>query len=125
MMRQPPRSTRPDTLVPYTPLSRSPGTASRNNRKAPAVKVDKRPRPPDVTLITDCPIIAQPPMPPKKAATILAPPCPAHSRCLSLSVSVMSSTICSVSGLSGSPTYALARERTKGRRGGDEGGGRG
>src|SRR3546814_4125710 len=65
-----------------------PSTASRNTRKAPAVKLDKRPRPPDATLNTDCPLIAQPPMPPKKAATILAPPCPAHSRRLSLSVSV-------------------------------------
>ena len=84
-----------------------PRTASRNSRKAPAVKVDSRPRPPEVTLMTDWPIIAQPPMPPKNAATMLAPPCPAHSRRLSLSVSVMSSTICAVSRLSSSPTAAI------------------
>jgi hypothetical protein len=29
-----------------------------------------------VTLITDWPIIAQPPMPPNSAAAMLAPPCP-------------------------------------------------
>src|SRR3546814_19975992 len=60
-----------------------PSTASRNNRKAPAVKVDKRPRPPAVTLITDCTIIDHPPMPPMTPATILHPPSPAHSRCFS------------------------------------------
>jgi hypothetical protein len=43
-----------------------------------AVKVESRVRPPDVTLMTDWPIIAQPPMPPTKAAAMLALPCPAH-----------------------------------------------
>ena len=61
-------------------------------------------------MITDCPIIAQPPMPPNSAATIFAPPCPAHSRCLSLSVSVMSSTICAVSSDSSRPTAAIVTE---------------
>ena len=41
---------------------------------APAVKVDNRPLPPDVTLMTDWPIMAQPPMPPTSAAAMLAPP---------------------------------------------------
>ena len=63
-----------------------PSTASKNKSTAPAAKVDRRPRPPDATLMTDWPIIAQPPIPPKNAATILAAPCPVHSRCLSLLV---------------------------------------
>ena len=74
------------------------------------MKVDRRPRPPDVTLITDWPIIAQPPMPPKKAATTLAAPWPAVSRCLLLSVWVMSSTICAVSSDSSRPTAAIVAE---------------
>ena len=44
------------------------------NRKIPAASVDKRPRPPDLTLITDWPIMAQPAMPPRKPAAILAMP---------------------------------------------------
>ena len=46
----------------------------RNSKNAPAKKVESRPLPPDLTLITDCPIIAQPAMPPKNPATILAIP---------------------------------------------------
>src|SRR3546814_2525890 len=45
-----------------------PSTVSRNSRNAPATNVERRLRPPEVTLITDCPIIAQPPMPPNNAA---------------------------------------------------------
>src|SRR5699024_1229082 len=37
----------------------SPKTIIKNNKNAPATKVDKRPRPPDFTLITDRPINAQ------------------------------------------------------------------
>ena len=40
----------------------------------------RQPRPPDFTLITLCPIIAQPPMPPKKPVTVLATPWARHSR---------------------------------------------
>src|SRR5690606_12204571 len=58
------------------------------NKKTPALKVDSRPRPPDFTLIIDCPIIAQPAMPPINPLQILAMPCPLHSRNLSLGVSV-------------------------------------
>ena len=36
-------------------------------RQTPATSVDRRVRPPDFTLITDCPIIAQPAMPPTQA----------------------------------------------------------
>jgi|GEM_PF-6868722 len=90
--------------------TQGPSTASRNSRKAPATKVDSRPRPPELTLITDWPIMAQPPMPPNRAATMLALPWPAHSRRLSLSVSVMSSTICDVSSDSSRPTAAIVSE---------------
>ena len=36
------------------------------SRKTPALSVDSRPRPPDLILITDWPIIAQPAMPPQR-----------------------------------------------------------
>ena len=63
----------------------------------PPTKVESRPRPPDETLMTDWPIMAQPPMPPNTAEAMLAMPWPMHSRLLLLGVSVMSSTICAVS----------------------------
>ena len=90
--------------------TRSPSSASRISSDRPAVKVDSRPRPPLVTLMTDWPIIAQPPMPPKKAATILAMPWPPLSRRLLLPVCVMSSTICAVSSDSSRPTAAMVAE---------------
>ena len=49
-----------------------------NKNKAadiPAIRV----LPPDLTLIIDCPIIAHPPIPPKKPVTVLAKPCAKHS----------------------------------------------
>ena len=87
-------------------LTRSPINTMRMSRMMPAAKVERRPRPPDCTLITDCPIIAQPAMPPKKPATMLATPCPAHSRFLLLVVSVKSSTIVAVIRDSSRPTMA-------------------
>lgn len=67
-----------------------------SNSTTPAISVDRRVRPPDFTLITDCPIIAQPAMPPNSPETILAMPWPLHSRFLSLPVSVSSSTMVAV-----------------------------
>ena len=72
----------------------------------PAISVDKRVRPPDLMLITDWPIIAQPAIPPIKPAPILATPWPLHSRFLSLGVSVRSSTIVAVIIDSSRPTTA-------------------
>ena len=46
-----------------------------NAADIPAIRV----LPPDLTLIIDCPIIAQPPIPPKKPVTVLANPCAKHS----------------------------------------------
>ena len=60
--------------------------------------------------MTDCPIIAQPAIPPKKPDTILAVPCPAHSRFLFEVVSVISSTIEAVIRLSSRPTIASVSE---------------
>ena len=57
----------------------SPSTTMRNSSIAPAVNVDSLPRPPDFTLIIDCPIIAQPAMPPMKPVQVLASPWPTHS----------------------------------------------
>jgi hypothetical protein len=72
--------------------------------------VDKRVRPPDFTLMTDWPIIAQPAMPPKSPETMLATPWPRASRFLSLVVSVSSSTICAVINDSSNPTIASPSE---------------
>lgn len=58
--------------APYTTIRRT----------TPATRHDKRPRPPERTLITDCPIVAQPAMPPKQMeqlASMFASPWPAHS----------------------------------------------
>ena len=60
--------------------------------------------------MTDWPIIAQPPMPPKKPVAKLAMPWPLHSRRLSLGVSVMSSTIRAVIIDSSRPTAAIVSE---------------
>ncbi len=57
---------------------------TRTNKTDPATRVDRRPRPPDLTLITDWPIMAHPAMPPRSPEPILAMPCPLHSRFLSL-----------------------------------------
>jgi len=76
----------------------------------PATRHDRRPRPPDFTLITDWPIMAQPAMPPSRPEAILAMPWPLHSRFLSLSVSVRSSTMVAVIMDSSRPTTARAAE---------------
>lgn len=78
-------------------------------RKEPARKVDRRVRAPDTrTLIMVWPIMAQPPMPPKKPVTMLAMPWPTDSRVLEERVSVISSTSLAVISDSISPTSAIA-----------------
>ncbi len=84
-----------------------------SNSTTPATSVDSRVRPPDFTLITDWPIIAQPAMPPNRPETMLATPCPLHSRFLSLLVSVSSSTMVAVISDSSRPTTASAAEYGK------------
>nr|AAM08080.1 hypothetical protein [Providencia rettgeri] len=80
------------------------------SKNIPAEKLDKRPRPPDFTLIIDWPIIAQPAIPPSKPEPMLAIPCPLHSRFRSLLVSVKSSTIVAVIIDSNKPTTASPKE---------------
>ncbi len=88
----------------------SPKPTTRTSRKTPARKVEIRVRAPDAfTLIIVWPIMAQPPMPPKKPVTTLAAPWPQASRVLSEWVSVMSSTSLAVISDSSSPTSAIAR----------------
>ncbi len=45
-----------------------------NSSTTPAIKADRLVRPPDFTLITDCPIMAQPAMPPIRPEAMLATP---------------------------------------------------
>ncbi len=54
--------------------TQSPKNTTMINSKTPAVRVDKRPRPPDFTLMTDCPIMAQPAIPPMKPEKIFDRP---------------------------------------------------
>src|SRR5699024_2005524 len=82
----------------------------KKRRNETAIKVDNRLLAPDFTLITDCPIMAQPPMPPKKPVMIFAMPCPRDSLFLLLKESVASSTILAVSKLSTRPTVAMDNE---------------
>ena len=54
--------------------TQSPTNTTISSRNTPAVKVDSRPRPPDFTLMTVWPIMAQPAMPPRKPVAMLAMP---------------------------------------------------
>ena len=88
----------------------SPKPTTRISRKTPARKVEIRVRAPETfTLIMVCPIIAQPPIPPKNPVMMLAAPWPQASRVFWEWVSVMSSTSLAVSSDSSSPTSAIAR----------------
>ena len=49
-------------------------TRIRNSRNRPAHRVDSRPRAPEVTLMIDWPIMAQPAMPPNRGDRMLAMP---------------------------------------------------
>jgi len=71
------------------------------------------PRPPDLTLMSDCPIIAHPPMPPKIPQVTLAMPCPTHSRLPRPRVSVNSSISVIVMSDSIRPTPARISEYGK------------
>ena len=104
----------PRTTINMTPTSAATGTISispeANNTNASktsaAVTPDVRPRPPEFMLIIDCPIIAQPPMPPKKPQVKFAAPCATHSLFPRPRVSVSSSTSVSVRRDSIKPTAA-------------------
>lgn len=93
--------------------SQSPMKIIMMSSETPALNVDKRVRPPDLTLIIECPIIAQPAMPPMSLLLMLLIPWPSHydsCRFLSLLVSVRSSTMIAVIIDSSKPTTASAAE---------------
>ena len=89
----------PITTINMTPIRAASGIISisaeptriNSNRETAAVIPDRRPRPPEFTLIMLWPIIAQPPMPPNNPVTVLATPWPIHSRLPWPRVSVISS----------------------------------
>ena len=83
-----------------------PRATTRTSSSAPDRNVDSRVRAPDFTLIMVWPIIAQPPMPPKRPEAMLAMPRPQDSRVLFDPVSVTSSTSLAVIRDSMSPTKA-------------------
>ena len=72
----------PTTTINITPTRAAMGTCSikleaksiNAKRVSAATIPDKRFRPPDLMFIMDCPIIAHPPIPPKRPVTMFAPP---------------------------------------------------
>ena len=89
--------------------TRSPRPTTRISRNTPARKVEIRVRAPEAfTLIIVWPIIAQPPMPPKKPVMTFETPWPQASRVLREWVSVTSSTSLAVISDSSRPTSAIA-----------------
>ena len=89
----------PTTTTNITPTNAAMGICSINDdansinssRNTAARMPDKRIRAPDFMLIMLCPIMAQPPMPPKNPVTTLAKPWDIHSRFFCPLVSVMPS----------------------------------
>ena len=89
----------------------SPRVTTSTSRNTPAQNVEMRVRAPEtLTLIMVWPIIAQPPMPPRKPESMFATPWPHASRVLCEWVSVISSTSFAVMRDSSSPTSAIPSE---------------
>ncbi|CAI8319218.1 MAG: Uncharacterised protein [Oceanospirillaceae bacterium UBA2001] len=90
----------PTTTINITPIKAATGIISirgdatkiKANKKRAALIPDRRPRPPELTLIMLWPIMAQPPIPPNKPVTVLATPWPTHSLFPRPRVPVISST---------------------------------
>ena len=109
----------PITTINITPVNAASGILSirelakrmKASRNSPAAIPESRPRPPERILMMLCPIIAQPPIPPKNPVTTLATPCPRHSRVLLPRVSVNSSIRVSVIKDSINPTAARMKEK--------------
>ena len=107
----------PITTINITPTSAAigiwpmtgPPTMMNKAKVTAAVTPEVRPRPPDFMLMRLWPIIAHPPMPPKRPDRKLAPPCAIHSRFPWPLVSVRSSMSCSVMSDSMIPTIATAK----------------
>ncbi|CSB20942.1 Uncharacterised protein [Vibrio cholerae] len=104
----------PITTINMTPTNAASGIISikeavnriKHSSNTAATIPDRRPRPPELTLIIDCPIMAQPPMAPNMEHVILAKPCPIHSRLDWPRVPVISSKTVSVSSDSIKPIAA-------------------
>ena len=94
----------PITTINITPTRAAIGTCSISpdakriniNSNTAATIPESLPLPPPFIFISDWPIMAQPPIPPKNPVTILAPPCAKHSLFAFPLVSVNSSTKFSV-----------------------------
>ena len=77
----------PITTINITPTKAAIGICSisgapyntKISKAIAAVAPESLPRPPESTLIIDCPIMAQPPIPPNNPLRILALPCAIHS----------------------------------------------
>ena len=109
----------PKTTMNMTPDSAAKGICSikllakrmKMSRNYPADIPDNRPLPPERILIMLWPIMAHPPIPPKKPVITLAVPCPRHSRVLLPRVSVNSSIKVRVINDSINPTAARMKEK--------------
>ena len=88
-------------------------TKIKNNKNSAAAMPAILVRPPDFTLIMDCPIIAQPPIPPKKPVTVLAKPWATHSWLAPPRLPVISPTRFKVKRLSIKPIAAKMIEYGK------------
>ena len=109
------------TIINITPIKAAMGTCS-INLSVKRIKVsnvsaiiipDKRPLPPALMLITVCPIIPQPPVPPKSPLTMFPAPCATHSLFPFPLVSVNSSTKFIVIKDSINPTEAAKNAKGK------------
>ena len=108
----------PITTINITPIRAASGISSingeatriNNNKQSAAVMPDNLPRPPEFTLIMLWPIIAQPPIPPKKPVAVFATPWATHSLLPRPRDSVISSTRRSVKRDSIKPIIARMTE---------------
>ena len=105
------------TIINITPTNAAIGTISmylsakriKVNSVNAIITPDKRPLPPALILITVCPIIPQPPVPPKRPEMIFPEPCAIHSLFPFPLVSVSSSTKFIVIKVSINPTEAAKK----------------
>lgn len=108
----------PMTTINITPTNAALGmtamtgepTIIKSKRKSAAERPESLERPPELMLIIDWPIIAQPPMPEKKPEAMLPAPSAIHSRLALPRVSVISSMRLSVSNDSTAATPARMNE---------------
>ena len=113
-MRKLDHSKVPTTTMNITPIRAATGiisirgeaTKMKASKNKAALMPERRPRPPEFTLIILCPIMAQPPIPPNNPVAVLAMPWPIHSLLPRPRVPVISSTNVRVSSDSIKPMAA-------------------